>query len=68
MPPEREGFIAPVGFAREPAVEVRRWIGRFLMAVLLVLLAFIVVNNVIYPSDDVPRRTDTTEGPLPGPI
>ena len=65
--PEREEYVAPVWFAREPAVEVRRWIGRILLAVLVVLLAFIVVNNVISPPNETPRQ-NTTQDPLPGPI
>jgi hypothetical protein len=45
----REDFISPVGFAREPAKERRRWIGRFLLAILVAGLLFILFNRVISP-------------------
>jgi hypothetical protein len=49
MPLPREEYITPVGFAREPAKERRRWIGRFLLALLIAGLAYILVNRVINP-------------------
>jgi len=66
MPRDREDYIAPVGFAREPAVEVRRWIGRILLGLVIVLLGYILLNNVLSPEDTQPQRTVQTE--LPGPI
>lgn len=67
MAHDREGYITPVGFAREPAIELRRWIGRVMLGLLLILLLFIVVNNVISPPDD-PLPVNPTEGPLPAPV
>lgn len=57
--------MAPVGFAREPAVEVRRWIGRILLGALLAVLGFVIVNNVISPDD--PGRGGSIESTLPAP-
>jgi hypothetical protein len=53
----REEYITPVGFAREPAKERRRWIGRFLLALLVAGLLFILFNRVISPP--------STESPAP---
>lgn len=54
----RERYIAPVGFAREPARERRRWIGRIILAVFVALIVWVLYTRVIsQPSD--------TGGPVP---
>jgi hypothetical protein len=61
----REEYITPVGFAREPAKERRRWIGRFFLALLVIALAYILVARVINPptAGNPPLPTQTA---LPG--
>ena len=64
---DREEYISPVWFAREPALEVRRWIGRVLLGLVIALLAFIMINNVISP-DTSPTPTQTQQEELPAPV
>jgi hypothetical protein len=62
----REQYIPPVGFAREPARERRRWISRIIIMFLVVLLAWLLIYRVIHaPSDsqNVPLQQQTA---LPG--
>ena len=58
----REDYISPVGFAREPAKERRRWIGRILLAILVAGLLFILFNRVISPptETETPRPTESS--------
>ncbi|MGZ4105523.1 MAG: hypothetical protein ACXVQ6_06810 [Actinomycetota bacterium] len=49
MPLPREEYVTPVGFAREPAKERRRWIGRILLALLIAGIAYVLVARVINP-------------------
>jgi hypothetical protein len=57
----REEYIGPVGFAREPVKERRRWIGRFLLAILIAGLLFILFNRVISPpSTETPTPTQSS--------
>lgn len=49
--------MSPVGFAREPGTERRRWIGRIFLAILLALILWLLVNRVFKPP--------ATQGPIP---
>lgn len=59
MDRQREDYVPPVGFAREPAKERWRWIGRVLLAAFMVLILWVVVNRVLKPP------TDNSPGPIP---
>jgi hypothetical protein len=58
----REDYIPPVGFAREPAKERRRWLGRILLAILVAGLLFILFNRVISPptTTEAPNTTQSS--------
>lgn len=62
-----EGYLPPVGFASEPSTDRRRWIGRVLLAILVLFLCWMLVTRVINTPDEQPS-TGTTEGPLPDPF
>jgi hypothetical protein len=57
-----EEYITPVGFAREPSKERRRWIGRIFLALLIAGLAYVLVTRVISPPTSVtnPQPTAST--------
>jgi hypothetical protein len=55
----REEYVSPVGFAKEPSEERRRWIGRIFLIALVLFIAWLLVNRVINPPADNPS--------LPGP-
>lgn len=59
----REEYIAPVGFAREPVAERRRWIGRIFLLVIVVALTWLLWNRVIHPSDSGPTPNPTSQLP-----
>ena len=63
----RDSYITPVGFAREPRAEVRRWIGRFFLLLLVVLLGWLLWNRVINPQQDEPTF-DRSQTELPAPV
>jgi hypothetical protein len=48
----REEHVSPVGFAKEPSEERRRWFGRILLVILVLFVMWLVVYRVISPSDD----------------
>ena len=48
----REEHVSPVGFAKEPSEERRRWFGRILLGLLLVFVIWLLVYRVFSPSDD----------------
>jgi hypothetical protein len=48
----REEHVSPVGFAKEPSEERRRWFGRILLAVLVVFVVWLLVYRVFSPGDD----------------
>ncbi len=52
MDRRREEYVTPVGFAREPAKERRRWIGRFFLGLLVIGLILLVWTRVIQPPED----------------
>ena len=64
----REDYTRPVGFAREPAMERRRWVSRIVLAAFVALIGWLLINRVISPPDDQPRRVTPTESSLPGPV
>jgi hypothetical protein len=62
----REHYVPPVGFAKEPSEERRRWIGRILLALLVGLLAFLIVFRVVSPpSEEGNPRLPAPELPAP---
>ncbi len=65
----REQYVSPVGFAKEPAEERRRWIGRIFLLALVVALAWLIWYGVITPpGGEEPGLTPQNEQPvLPGP-
>lgn len=66
MQRDREDYLAPVGFAREPDVETKRWIGRIVLLLVVLLLIFILVDNVVFPQDQpTPQPVEAT---LPAPV
>ncbi|MFP5224500.1 MAG: hypothetical protein ACLGH3_02910 [Actinomycetota bacterium] len=64
---DREDYNGPVEFAREPAGERRKWVGRFFLALVVAGIFWLMVNRVLSPSDDT-RRPNPTEETLPGPV
>ena len=64
----REEYLSPVGFAKEPAEERRRWIGRILLAALLFFIVWLLFQRVINPPEDPRLPVPQQEEPiLPGP-
>lgn len=47
----REEYVSPVGFAKEPYEERRRWIGRILLLVLVLFIAWLFLYRVWSPFD-----------------
>jgi hypothetical protein len=60
-----EEYTTPVGFAREPAKERKRWIGRIFLALLVAGLAYVLFTRVISPPTTVTNPQPTTSQ-LPG--
>lgn len=63
----REQYFGPVGFAKEPAEERRRWIGRILLAALIVFIGWLLVNRVLNPPEEGNPRVPIEQPILPGP-
>ena len=63
----REEYVSPVGFAKEPAEERRRWIGRFVLALLAVGLVWLLWFRVINPPEENPTLPTQQQQELPGP-
>lgn len=63
-----DGYVPPVGFAREPQVERKRWIGRILLLAFVSVLMWLLIYRVISPQEDTPTLPRQTSSPLPGPI
>ena len=62
-----EEYIPPVGFAREPTEDRKRWVLRIVTGILIIAISWILIYRVI--------RTDTSPVPsgpgpsqLPGPL
>ena len=47
----REEYVSPVGFAKEPYEERRRWIGRILLFALVVFIGWLLIYRVFNPFD-----------------
>ena len=41
----REEYVSPVGFAKEPSEERRRWIGRVLLIALVIFVAWLLLTG-----------------------
>lgn len=65
--PSREEYIAPVGFAREPAQQRRHWLGRIVLAGFIGLLGYLLVNGVFSAPDDT-QPSEPIQSELPGPL
>ena len=65
---DREDYTRPVGFAREPAAERRRWVARVVLALFVALIGWLLVNRVINPPEDSGPPIPTTSPVLPGPV
>ena len=50
----REEYVSPVGFAKEPAEERRRWVGRIFLIALVLFIGWLLVNRVLNPPADDP--------------
>ena len=48
----REQYVPPVGFAKEPSEERRRWIGRVFLVLLLAFIAWLLFYRVFSPGSD----------------
>ena len=62
----REEYITPVGFAREPAKERRRWWGRIFLALLVAALVYVLFTRVINPPTTGLSPQPTVSSILPG--
>ncbi|MFY9588264.1 MAG: hypothetical protein WAT66_12495 [Actinomycetota bacterium] len=51
----REEYVSPVGFAKEPSEERRRWIGRIFLIALVLFIGWLLVNRVINPPAETPQ-------------
>lgn len=51
----REDYTHPVGFAREPSEERRRWFGRILTAGFILFIAWLAWARVFNPPSDTPQ-------------
>jgi hypothetical protein len=65
----REEYFGPVGFSKEPTEERKRWAGRFVTLIFIVLIALLGYYKVWRaPSDNGGVVTPTTtQTELPGP-
>lgn len=63
----REEYVSPVGFAKEPSEERRRWIGRIFLIALVLFVGWLLVNRVINPPEEGNPRLPQIEQTLPGP-
>jgi uncharacterized membrane protein len=48
----REEYVSPVGFAKEPSEERRRWIGRIFLILLVVFVVWLFLYRVLNPADE----------------
>lgn len=61
-----DDYIAPVGFAREPRIERRRWVNRIFLFLFVAAIAWMLISRVVSPPDDSNQPKSTTSQ-LPGP-
>ena len=64
----REDYTRPVGHAREPITERRRWVARIGLLALMILLGWLLYFRVLNPPEDNLGPTTPTESTLPGPL
>jgi hypothetical protein len=57
----REEFTSPVGFAKEPSEERRRWVGRVLLIALVIFVGWLFVYRVLNPADESPVLPQQTQ-------
>ena len=57
----REEYVSPVGFAKEPSEERRRWIGRIFLIALVLFIGWLLVNRVINPPEENPTLPQIEE-------
>lgn len=62
----RDDYTPPVGFAREPHAERRRWFGRILLFLLVGFIVWLLFYRVINPADTT-QTPNTRRTELPGP-
>ena len=62
----REDYASPVGFAREPVEERKRWFGRILTLIFAVLVALLFYFRVLQPPADQAPTPSTQQTQLPG--
>jgi hypothetical protein len=63
----REEYVSPVGFAKEPAEERRRWIGRIFLVLLVIGLVWLVWFRIINPQEEGVPTIPTEQQELPAP-
>jgi hypothetical protein len=61
----REEHVSPVGFAKEPSEERRRWIGRIFLVALIAFLGWIVWARILNPVEEGNPRLPAPELPAP---
>jgi hypothetical protein len=62
----REEYFGPLGFAKEPVEERKRWFGRVVTLLFVIAIGLLLYYRVIQPPNtDTPTPTTQTE--LPGP-
>jgi len=65
----REEYVSPVGFAKEPSEERRRWIGRIFLIMLLAFVVWLFLYRVLSPNQDSENPTlnpGTSQTVIPG--
>jgi len=62
----REDYNSPVGFAKEPVEERKRWLGRILTLIFAILVGLLAYFRVFHPPSDQPTVPSTTQSELPG--
>lgn len=63
----REDYYGPVGFAREPAEQRKRWIARIVLAGFVLFIVWLFVTKVINPPQDSGTSPGVRSSELPGP-
>ena len=63
----REEYVGVVGFGREPSVERRRWLGRFILLLFVLLLVWLFWTRVINPPSDSGPGPVRNENIIPNP-
>jgi hypothetical protein len=62
----REEYFGPVGFSKEPVEERKRWFGRIVTLIFIVLIALLFYYRVYNPPSDNPQVPSTQQTELPG--